>query len=145
MRNFLFGVCGILLAAVPLMVKAQNPKISAHARELQMHSIVVDTHDDTTQRLLDPHFDLGVRHTDGNIDIPRMKEGGLDGIFFSIWIPGTITGPTAVEKALDQIAAVRETVRRHPNDMMLAKTAADVRRRRTQIRRAYGRRGRPHD
>ncbi len=128
MRNFVFGVCGILLAAIPLIVKAQNPKISAHARELQMHSIVVDTHDDTTQRLLDPHFDLAVRHDDGNIDIPRMQEGGLDGIFFSIWSPGTITGPTAVEKALDQIAAVRETVRRNPNDMMLAKTAADVRR-----------------
>lgn len=129
MRNFAFGVCGILLAAIPFMiVKAQNPKISAHARELQMHSIVIDTHDDTTQRLLDPHFDLGVRHDDGNIDIPRMKQGGLDGIFFSIWIPGTITGPIAVEKALDQIAAVREMVRRHPNDIMLAKTAADVRR-----------------
>ncbi|MGB6823361.1 MAG: membrane dipeptidase, partial [Candidatus Acidiferrales bacterium] len=105
MRNFVFGVCGILLAAMPLIVKAQNPKISAHARELHFHSIVIDTHDDTTQRLLDPHFDLGVRHADGNIDIPRMKEGGLDGIFFSIYIPGTITGPTAVEKALDQIAA----------------------------------------
>ena len=128
MRNLAFGLCGILLAAIPLTVTAQNPKISARARELQMHSIVIDTHDDTTQRLLDPHFDLGVRHTDGNIDIPRMKEGGLDGIFFSIWIPGTITGPTAVEKALDQIAAVRETVRRNPNDMMLAKSAADVRR-----------------
>ncbi|MHB8639656.1 MAG: membrane dipeptidase, partial [Candidatus Acidiferrales bacterium] len=124
MRNFAFGFCGILLAAIPLTVTPQNPRISAHARELQMHSIVIDTHDDTTQRLLDPHFDLGVRHTDGNIDIPRMKEGGLDGIFFSIWIPGTITGPTAVEKALDQIAAVRETVRRNPNDMMLAKSAA---------------------
>lgn len=128
MRNFVFGVCGILLAAIPLIVKAQNPKISAHTRELQMHSIVIDTHDDTTQRLLDPHFDLGTRHNDGNIDIPRMKQGGLDGIFFSIWIPGTITGPTAVEKALDQIAAVREMARRHPNDIMLAKTAADVRR-----------------
>jgi membrane dipeptidase len=128
MRNFVFGVCGILLAVVPLMVKAQSPKISARARELQMHSIVIDTHDDTTQRLLDPHFDLGARHTDGNIDIPRMKEGGLDGIFFSIWIPGTTTGPIAVEKALDQIAAVREMARRHPNDIMLAKTAADVRR-----------------
>lgn len=128
MRNFVFGVCGILLAVVPLMVKAQSPKISAHARELQMHSIVIDTHDDTTQRLLDPHFDLGARHNDGNIDIPRMKQGGLDGIFFSIYIPGTITGPTAVEKALDQIAAVREMARRHPNDVMLAKTAADVRR-----------------
>ena len=128
MRTFARGICGLLFAALPLIVVAQSEKISAHARDLHFHSIVVDTHDDTTQRLLDPNFNLGVRHDDGNIDIPRMREGGLDAIFFSIWIPGTITGPAAVEKALDQIAAVRETVRRHPNDMMLALSAADVRR-----------------
>ena len=128
MRTFARGICGLLFAALPLIVVAQSEKISAHARDLHFHSIVVDTHDDTTQRLLDPNFNLGVRHDDGNIDIPRMREGGLDAIFFSIWIPGTVTGPTAVEKALDQIAAVRETVRRHPNDMMLALSAADVRR-----------------
>ncbi|HEV2342164.1 MAG TPA: dipeptidase [Candidatus Acidoferrales bacterium] len=127
MRTLAWGICGLLFAALPLIVVAQNENISAHARDLHFHSIVVDTHDDTTQRLLDPKFDLGVHHTDGNIDIPRMREGGLDAIFFSIWIPGTVTGPTAVEKALDQIAAVRETVRRHPNDMMLALSAADVR------------------
>lgn len=128
MRTFAWGICGLLFAALPLIVVAQSEKISAHARDLHFHSIVVDTHDDTTQRLLDPKFDLGVHHSDGNIDIPRMREGGLDAIFFSIWIPGTITGPTAVEKALEQIAAVRETVRRHPKDMMLALSAADVRR-----------------
>ena len=128
MRTLAWGICGLLFAALPLIVVAQSEKISAHARDVHFHSIVVDTHDDTTQRLLDPKFDLGVHHSDGNIDIPRMREGGLDAIFFSIWIPGTVTGPTAVEKALDQIAAVRETVRRHPNDMMLALSAADVRR-----------------
>ena len=128
MRNFACALVGVLLVALPQMAKAQSIKISPHARELHFHSIVIDTHDDTTQRLLDPHFDVGARHNDGNIDIPRMKQGGLDGIFFSIYIPGTITGPTAVEKALDQIAAVREMARRHPNDIMLAKTAADVRR-----------------
>lgn len=128
MRTFAWGICGLLFAALPLIVVAQSEKISAHARDLHFHSIVVDTHDDTTQRLLDPNFNLGVRHDDGNIDIPRMREGGLDAIFFSIWIPGTVTGPTAVEKALEQIAAVRETVRRHPKDMMLALSAADVRR-----------------
>jgi membrane dipeptidase len=110
------------------MVFAQTVKISARARALHFSSIVIDTHDDTTQRLMDPHFNLDVRHTDGNIDIPRMKAGGLDGIFFSIYMPGTITGPIAVEKALEQIDAVREQARLHPNDIMLARTAADVRR-----------------
>jgi membrane dipeptidase len=56
-----------------------------------------------------------------------MKEGGLGAIFFSIWIPSKITGPEAVDRALTQIDAVREQVRRHPNDLALATTAAEVR------------------
>jgi len=131
MRHFACTACSILFVAFPLIVSAQTMKpvkISQRARELHFHSIVIDTHDDTTQRLLDPHFNLDARHTDGQIDIPRMKAGGLDGIFFSIWMPGTIIGPVAVEKALDQIDAVRQQVLAHPSDIILARTAADVRR-----------------
>jgi len=110
---------------MPTVSSAQS--VSDQAKKLQSTSIVIDTHDDTTQRLLDPKFDLSIRHNDGNIDIPRMKEGGLSAIFFSIWIPSKILGPEAVKKALDQIDAVRETVRKNPNDLMLATSAADIR------------------
>ena len=101
--------------------------ISPQARDLHFSSIVIDTHDDTTQRLLDPKFDLGARHDDGGIDIPRMREGGLSAIFFAIYIPGTITGPSAVQRALDQIGALRETVDRHPDDLVLCTTASEIR------------------
>jgi membrane dipeptidase len=101
--------------------------VSEQAKKLQSSSIVIDTHDDTTQRLLDPKFDISTRHADGNVDVPRMREGGLTAIFFSIWISGKIMGPEAVKQALDQIDAVRETVRKHPNDLVLATTAADIR------------------
>jgi membrane dipeptidase len=119
------GLCisvGALLAAA---VTADD--ISARARKVHFSSIVVDTHDDTTQRFLDGKFDLGARSSKGSIDIPRMKEGGLGAIFFSIWIPSKITGPEAVNRALTQIDAVREQVRKHPNDLVLATTAAEVR------------------
>jgi membrane dipeptidase len=120
---------GGVLSLVAVNTKSQTQtNISPAARELHFESLVVDTHDDTTQRLLDPKFDFGVRHTDGNVDIPRMREGGLSAIFFSIWIPGTVTGPTAVQRALDQIGAVRETVARHPNDLVLCTTAEEIRR-----------------
>jgi len=56
-----------------------------------------------------------------------MREGGLDALFFSIWMPSDVTGAAAVKRALDQIDAVREAVRAHPRDLMLATTAADVR------------------
>ena len=104
-----------------------QPKITQQAHDLHFGSIVVDTHDDTTQRLLDPKFTLAARHTDGSIDIPRMREGGLDAIFFSIWIPGTVTGPAAVRRAEDQIAAVRQAVARNPNDLVLCTTADEIR------------------
>ena len=101
--------------------------IPAGARKLHFSSIVVDTHDDTTQRLLDGHFDLGVRNATGSIDIPRMREGHLSAIFFSIWMPSKVTGTEAVHRALVQIDAVREQVRKHPNDLVLCTTAAQIR------------------
>jgi len=42
-------------------------------------------------------------------------------------VPSDVTGPPAVKRAFDQIDAVREAVRTHPNDLMLATRAADVR------------------
>jgi membrane dipeptidase len=101
--------------------------IAARARTLHFSSIVVDTHDDTTQRFLDGDFDLAPRNARGSIDIPRMKEGGLGAIFFSIWMPSKITGPEAVKRALNQIEAIRKQVRKHPNDLVLATTAAEIR------------------
>src|SRR5947209_3541003 len=123
----LLGCTAIL--AVALTVEG----ISERARKLHFSSVVVDTHDDTTQRLVDGNdFDLAQRAPNGSIDIPRMREGNLSAIFFSIWIPSKITGPTAVKRALTQIEAVREQVRRHPKDLALATTAAEVRQAREQ-------------
>jgi membrane dipeptidase len=113
---------------LPLLALTPRPDIAPKARALHFHSVVVDTHDDTTQRLLNPEFDLGARHSDGNIDIPRMRDGGLSAIFFSIWIPGSITGPGAVTRAMDQIDLVRQQANLHSSDLVLVTTADDVRR-----------------
>jgi membrane dipeptidase len=116
------------LFGLSLMIKsAAAQSVSGKAKKLHFASMVIDTHDDTTQRLLDSAFDIGTRQADGNIDVPRMREGGLNAIFFSIWIDGKITGPIAVKQALDQIDAVRETVRKHSSDLVLATTADEIR------------------
>jgi membrane dipeptidase len=110
---------------------APQPVAAAPATPADVHAraIVVDSHDDTTQRLFyDKTFDIGTRHPDGNIDIPRMRDGGLDALFFSIWIPSDVTGPLAVKRAMQLIDSVHEAVRRHSDDLMLATTAADIRR-----------------
>ena len=118
----------IVLFAVCSLIAAAPDAISERAHKLQFSAIVLDTHDDTTQRFFTKDYDLGKRNADGHVDIPRMREGGMNAIFFSIWIDGRIMGPPAVEKALDQIDAVYENVRKNSKDMMLARTAADVRR-----------------
>ncbi|MGB7462911.1 MAG: membrane dipeptidase, partial [Candidatus Acidiferrum sp.] len=110
---------------MPRSTHAQS--VSDETKKLHASSIVIDTHDDTTQRLLDSTFDISARHADGNIDVPRMREGGLNAIFFSIWIPSKTVGPEAVKKAIDQIDAVREAVRKHPNDLVFATTADEIR------------------
>ena len=127
-RIILLASSFLLLTTALATLAVPNEEISPRAHKLQFSSIVLDTHDDTTQRLLSKDFELGQRHTEGSIDIPRMREGGMNAIFFSIWIDGRIMGPPAVEKALDQIDAVLQTVKKYPNDLMFARTAADVRR-----------------
>jgi len=133
MKRIIMGsaiVCAVL--ALPTLVLVQSaPADSVSARATQLHdrAIVIDSHDDTTQRMLfDKTFDITVRHKDGNIDVPRMREGGLDALFFSIWAPSDITGAPAVKRALDLIDSVHKTVKAHLSDLMLATTAADIRR-----------------
>src|SRR5271155_2037271 len=130
MRHTRALVCAILFfCVVSLYARHTNADdVAERARAIHFSSIVVDTHDDTTQRFLSGGFDLGKRNPDGHVDIPRMREGGMNAIFFSIWIDGRTTGATAVQKALDQIDLVRENVRKYPNDIVLARTAEDVRR-----------------
>jgi len=112
-----------------LVVRSTNgDEIADRARKLHFSSMVLDTHDDTTQRLLfSKTFDLGKRNPDGHVDIPRMREGGMNAIFLSIWVDGRTLGPPAVQKALDQIDAVHESVKKYSNDLVFCRTAAEVR------------------
>ncbi|HZS71671.1 MAG TPA: dipeptidase [Candidatus Acidoferrum sp.] len=134
MRRFRAAVVLLCLSATAILLSrpSAGDALAERAHKLHFSSIVLDTHDDTTQRFFSKDFDLGKRNAEGSIDIPRMKEGGMNAIFFSVWIDGRILGPPAVQKALDQIDMIREAVLRNSSDMELARTAADVRRIRAQ-------------
>src|SRR5579859_2541596 len=119
-------VCTCLCVGIGYSRRASADDIAERAKKLHFSSIVLDTHDDTTQRFFTKNFDLGKRNDGGHVDIPRMREGGMNAIFFSIWIDGRTMGPPAVQKALDQIDAVHENVRKYSKDLMFARTAADV-------------------
>jgi membrane dipeptidase len=120
-------ICVLLLIWSSLLAPAHADEIAERARKLHFSSIVLDTHDDTTQRFFSKTYDLAKRNPDGHIDIPRMREGGMNAVFFSIWIDGRTMGPPAVQKALDQIDAVHENVRRNSKEMVFCRTAGDIR------------------
>ncbi len=129
MRSFSFVIFLALLLVGSAVIPSAAQEVSARAQKLHKRAIVVDTHIDVTQRMLfEKEFDIAKRDAKGHTDIPRMKEGGLDAIFFSIYMAGTITGPEAVKRSLRLIDSVLEAVRANPNDLMLATTAADIRR-----------------
>jgi len=130
---------GLALAAVAVNAQAPASKAAAdtpeaHAARVHKQAIVVDTHIDTTMMLGREGWDFTARHsadraTEGgsHVDLPRMREGGLDAAFFSIYMPGTITGPEAVKRSLVFIDNVRRLTEQHPQDLVLATTSAEVR------------------
>ncbi|MBI3406236.1 MAG: membrane dipeptidase, partial [Acidobacteria bacterium] len=126
-------ILGVLLlagsAAALLHAQQKLPAVSAAAEKLHRRAIVIDLHADTPQRMLfDKGFDFAMRNPRGHVDIPKMREGGLDAVFMSIWAEGDYTGPKVVKRSLDLIDAVYEVARKNSKDVVMATTAADIRR-----------------
>lgn len=104
---------------------------SADPAATHRRAIVIDMHADTAQRMVDEDLDINVRLADGHLDAVRMKEGGLDAQFFSIWVEPQFYGSggqRAIERADKQIAAVHALVEKHAETWALAASASDIRR-----------------
>ena len=54
---------------------------------LHRQAFVMDGHTHVMTRELLMHTDIGQRYPDGNVDLPRAKEGGVDAMFFSVYTP----------------------------------------------------------
>jgi membrane dipeptidase len=128
----LFTASVLVFGPITMTSQSTPIEISAKARQLHFSSIVIDTHTDTTQRFIDGDFDLTPRNEKGSVDIPRMKEGGVDAIFFAVWMPSKVRGPIAVERAEKQIEAIHAQVKKHSNDLVFATTADQIRTARAQ-------------
>jgi membrane dipeptidase len=73
-------------------------------------------------------WNFAERHADGYMDLPRMREGGLDAEFFAIYMEEEPRPGMAVKRALAQIEAVLTLCEKYSSDIALATTAEDVRR-----------------
>jgi membrane dipeptidase len=107
----------------------------ARARALHKQSPLIDGHNDYPWALRENNIErdinkLDIRNPQPSImtDIPRLREGGLGGQFWSVYVPATMQGQTAVRTTFEQIDIVHRMVKKYPETFELARTAADVER-----------------
>lgn len=91
-------------------------------------AIVVDTHEDVPDALLERWADLGTRGATPHFDIPRAREGGLGAVFFAIYVPPGLgeTGGSA-KRALELMDLTHRAVEAHPGDLALAASVEELR------------------
>ncbi len=104
------------------------------ARGLLGRHPILDGHNDLpwTLRVAD-EVDLDKTDLAGPVpsiqtDLPRLARGGVGAQFWSVYVPADLAGETAVTTTLEQIDLVHELIRRYPDALELALTAADVER-----------------
>ena len=88
----------------------------------------IDTHADTTQRMLDEHYDLTEPLNGGHVNFDAAKKGHLGAEFFSIWVEPQFYQNQYAGRTLALIDAVHQTALKHPDKMMMAYSVADIER-----------------
>ena len=98
--------------------------------------LTIDTHVDTPLRLKYEGIDLGQYHDpheyNSKLDFPRMKQGGLDAVFFAVWTPQgarTDSGHTAIKQhALDILDLVDRELAKFPQHAQIVTNSDDAQR-----------------
>jgi membrane dipeptidase len=86
-----------------------------------------DLHIDTPSRLVSEGLNLAESLPYTCVDIPKMKQGGLNAGFFAVFAPArSMTPVEAVKQALAITDVIVEEVKRHPADLFLATSSNDV-------------------
>ncbi len=106
---------------------ARVETLDERAARIHREAIVIDGHDDIPMVMAATGFDLGKPDGKTHTDLPRMKAGGVTGEFFSIFVDRVYVGNGAARRALQLIDLVYQQVERHPDHLVLARTAADIR------------------
>jgi membrane dipeptidase len=109
----------VLLAAFSAASGADRTAagVEARARALHKKILTVDTHCDTAFNLLRPNWKISDRHDpakreSGKIDLPRMREGGLDAEFFAAFVGQGPRTPEGYAKAKDLAVRIVDAVRK---------------------------------
>ncbi|MCA1577873.1 MAG: membrane dipeptidase [Acidobacteria bacterium] len=132
------AVCLLIVLFANLVgssVTAQTPeprdeRLWQRALAIHRRAIVIDTHNDVTTPMTNDDFDLsGTPPAPYRTNIERMRQGGLTAEFFSLYVrPWYVENGGSARRTLDMIDSVYRAVERHPRDLMLATSVADIRR-----------------
>ena len=117
MRNSLLLLFSILVTSLT--------GFGQRAKKIHFNAILIDTHNDIPTTAIDNgySFDQSLK-TKTHSDLQRMKEGGVDAQFFSIWCDGNMKNPYAwANREIDTVLA---WTNRNPIKMVQAFTAADI-------------------
>ena len=104
----------------------------AVARELLAAHPIVDGHNDLPWAMRElNNYDTGAypidrRQSRTRTDLVRLRDGGVGGQFWSVFVPSKLSGDKAVTATLEQIDFVRALTERHPDRLRLAYGADDV-------------------
>jgi membrane dipeptidase len=121
----------ILFAAV-LPLHAQTTLKTSLTKQkdpLAVHqaAIVIDTHADTTQRMLDEGYDLTEPLKGGYVNFESARKGNLGAEFFSIWVdPAAYPNGHEARRTLELIDAVYQQAAKHPQQMRMAFSPEDI-------------------
>jgi membrane dipeptidase len=126
---------GVALVVLSMTAVSAQTDFLARARALHKSSLLIDGHNDYPWALREhePARDLDrldIRKPQPSImtDIPRLKDGGVGGQFWSVYVPVELQGQAAVTATMEQIDIVHRMVRKYPDAFELALTADDVER-----------------
>ena len=106
-------------------------ELARKAAKIHESVLTIDTHADTPMVMMRGDFDIAERHSWvpdlAQVDLPRMIEGGMDGVFFACFVsqgPRTPEGHAAAkERAVAMIEKVHEAIEANPDTASLATTA----------------------
>lgn len=113
----------------PVLGAERTPaEVEKIAQQVLAHAIIIDTHADTPQMMLDEGYDVADPNSPYMISIPKMRQGHMGAEFMSIWVDTDWPRQDLIHRALDLIDAVNTQVALHSNSLELARTADDIER-----------------
>ncbi|MER6629656.1 dipeptidase [Streptomyces sp. NPDC000987] len=71
-------------------------------------------------------YDLEAGESAVDTDVPRMREGHVGALFWSLHLPDGLTGDRAIGATLEQLDLIENVTRAHPEGLRLARTAGQL-------------------